>query len=74
VLSALRATDKLSRIKATTQILHESDMKGVNNKGREFPERAMVASTGFAARVIRAEKLAIAARTTLIKAVIITVI
>jgi Zinc knuckle len=48
VLSALRATDELSWIKATTQILLESDMKGVNNKGREYPERAMVASTGFA--------------------------
>jgi gag-polypeptide of LTR copia-type/Zinc knuckle len=48
VLSALRATDDLSWIKATTQILLESDMKGVNNKGREYPERAMVASTGFA--------------------------
>jgi gag-polypeptide of LTR copia-type/GAG-pre-integrase domain len=48
VLSALRATDELSWIKATTQILLESDMKGVNNKGREYPERAMVVSTGFA--------------------------
>jgi gag-polypeptide of LTR copia-type/Zinc knuckle len=47
VLSALCATDELSWIKATTQILLESDMKGVNNKGREYPERAMVASTGF---------------------------
>jgi hypothetical protein len=35
VLSALRATDDLSWIKATTQILLESGMKGVNNKGRE---------------------------------------
>jgi hypothetical protein len=48
VLSALRATDELSWIKATTQILLESDMKGVNNKGRGYPERAMVASTAFA--------------------------
>jgi hypothetical protein len=48
VLSAFRATDDLSWIKATTQILLESGMKGVNNKGREYPERAMVASTGFA--------------------------
>jgi Zinc knuckle len=48
VLSALRVTDELSWIKATTQILLESDMKGVNNKGREYPERAMVSSTGFA--------------------------
>jgi gag-polypeptide of LTR copia-type len=37
VLSALRATDELSWIKATTQILLESDMRGVNNKGREYP-------------------------------------
>jgi Zinc knuckle len=48
VLSELRATDDLSWIKATTQILLESVMKGVNNKGREYPERAMNASTGFA--------------------------
>jgi hypothetical protein len=37
VLSALRATDELSWIKAMTQILLESDMKGVNKKGREYP-------------------------------------
>jgi gag-polypeptide of LTR copia-type len=48
VLSALRATNELSWIKATTQILLKSDIKGFNNKGREYPERAMVASTGFA--------------------------
>jgi gag-polypeptide of LTR copia-type len=48
VLSALRATDELSWIKATTQILLESDMKDINNKGRDYPERAMVVSTGFA--------------------------
>jgi gag-polypeptide of LTR copia-type len=48
VLSALRATDELSWVKATTQILLESDMKGVNNKGRKYPESAMIASTGFA--------------------------
>jgi hypothetical protein len=48
VLSALRATDDLSWIRATTQILLESGMKGVNNKGLEYPRRGMVASTGFA--------------------------
>jgi hypothetical protein len=48
VLSALRASDELSWIKAATQILLESDMKGVNNKGREYSERAMVVSTVFA--------------------------
>jgi hypothetical protein len=47
VLAALRATDELSWIKAMTQILPKSDMKGVNNKDREYPERAMIANTGF---------------------------
>jgi gag-polypeptide of LTR copia-type len=56
VLSALRATQELSWIKATTQILLESDMKGVKNKGREYPERAMVASTGFSGTCYTCEK------------------
>jgi hypothetical protein len=47
VLSALRFIDNLSWIKATTQILFESELKGVNNNGPERSERAMVASNGF---------------------------
>jgi hypothetical protein len=47
MLSALRIMEDLIRIKATTQILLESDMKGADNKCREYPERAMIASTGF---------------------------
>jgi Zinc knuckle len=47
VLSALRVIDKLSWTKATTQILLESELKGVNNNGQERPERAMVANNGF---------------------------
>jgi gag-polypeptide of LTR copia-type len=74
VLSALRGTDKVSWMKATTQILLESDMKGANNKGREYPERAMVASTGFSGICYTCGEAAIAARITLIKVVIITVI
>jgi gag-polypeptide of LTR copia-type len=47
VLSALRVIDNLIWIKATTQILLESEVKGVNNNGPELPERAMVANNGF---------------------------
>jgi hypothetical protein len=47
VLSALRVIDKVSCIKATTQILLESDLKGVNNNWPERPKRAMVANNGF---------------------------
>jgi hypothetical protein len=47
VLSALRVMDNLSCTKATTQILLESELKGVNNNGSERPERAMVANNGF---------------------------
>jgi gag-polypeptide of LTR copia-type/Zinc knuckle len=47
VLSALRVIDNLSWTKATTQILLESELKGVNNNGPERPERAMVANNGF---------------------------
>jgi hypothetical protein len=47
VLSALRVIDNLSWTKATTQILLESELKGVKNNGPERPERAMVASNGF---------------------------
>jgi gag-polypeptide of LTR copia-type len=39
VLSALRVIDNLSWTKATTQILLESELKGVNNNGPERPER-----------------------------------
>jgi hypothetical protein len=46
-LSALLVIDNLSWTKATTQILLESELKGVNNNGPERPERAMVASNGF---------------------------
>jgi hypothetical protein len=47
VLSALRVTDKLSCTKATTQILLELELKGVNKIGAERPDRAMVANNGF---------------------------
>jgi hypothetical protein len=47
VLSALRVIDNLSWTKATTQILLESELKGVNNNVPERPERAMVANNGF---------------------------
>jgi hypothetical protein len=41
------AEHKLSCTKATTQILLESDLKGVNKNGPEHPERAMVANSGL---------------------------
>jgi gag-polypeptide of LTR copia-type len=47
VLSALRVLDNLSWTKATTQILLESELKGVNNNGPERPKRAMVANNRF---------------------------
>jgi hypothetical protein len=47
VFSALRVIDNLSWTKATTQILLESELMGVNNNGPERPERAMVANNGF---------------------------
>jgi hypothetical protein len=47
VLSALRVIDNLSRTKATTQILLESELMGVSNNGPERPERAMVANNVF---------------------------
>jgi hypothetical protein len=47
VLSALRVIGNLSRTKATTQILLESELKGFNNNDLERPERAMVANNGF---------------------------
>jgi Zinc knuckle len=47
VLSALRVIDKFSWTKATTQILLESELKGVNNSGQQRPERAMVANNRF---------------------------
>jgi hypothetical protein len=47
VLSALRFIDNLSWSKATTQILLEPELKGVNNNGPERLERAMVANNGF---------------------------
>jgi gag-polypeptide of LTR copia-type len=47
VLSALRFIDNLSWTKATTQILLESELKGVNHNGPERPERAMVANNRF---------------------------
>jgi gag-polypeptide of LTR copia-type len=46
VLSALRVIDNLSWTKATTQILLESELKGINNNEPERPERAMVANNG----------------------------
>jgi hypothetical protein len=66
ILSALRVIDKLSWTKATTQILLEAELKGVNNNGPELPERAMVANDGSPAPVTHAARLVIAARTTLI--------
>jgi hypothetical protein len=48
-LLAPRVIENLSWIKATTQILIESELKGVNNNGPELPERAMVANNGFTA-------------------------
>jgi gag-polypeptide of LTR copia-type len=47
VLSELRVIDNLSWTKATTQILLESALKGLNNNGPERPKRAMVANNGF---------------------------
>jgi gag-polypeptide of LTR copia-type len=47
VLSAFRVIDNLGWTKATTQILLESELKGVNKNGPERPERAMVANNGF---------------------------
>jgi Zinc knuckle len=47
VLPALRVIDNRSCTKATTQILLESELNGVNNNGPERPERAMVANNGF---------------------------
>jgi Zinc knuckle len=47
VLSALRVIDNLRWTKGTTQILLESELKGVNNNGPERPERAMFANNGF---------------------------
>jgi hypothetical protein len=47
VLSALRVMDNLSRAKATTQILLESELKGVSNNRSERPERAMVVNNGL---------------------------
>jgi gag-polypeptide of LTR copia-type/Zinc knuckle len=47
VLLARRVIDNLSCTKATTQILLESELKGVNNNEPERPERAMVANNGF---------------------------
>jgi hypothetical protein len=47
VLSALRVIDNLCWTKATTQILLESELKGVNNNGPERPDRAMAANNGF---------------------------
>jgi hypothetical protein len=45
--SALPVIDNLSWTKATTQILLESELKGVKKNGPERPERAMVANNGF---------------------------
>jgi hypothetical protein len=42
VLSALRVIDNFSWTKATTQILLESELKGVNNNRPERLERAIV--------------------------------
>jgi gag-polypeptide of LTR copia-type/Zinc knuckle len=47
VLSAIRVIDRLCWTKATTQILLESELKGVNNNGPERQERTMVANNGF---------------------------
>jgi gag-polypeptide of LTR copia-type len=47
ILSALRVIDNLSWTKATTQILLESELKGVNSNGPERPERAVVANNRF---------------------------
>jgi Zinc knuckle len=47
VLSALRVIDNLSWTKAKTQILLESELKGVNSNGPERPECAMVPNKGF---------------------------
>jgi gag-polypeptide of LTR copia-type len=47
VFSALRFIDNLSWTKAATQILLESELKGVNNNGPERRERALVANNGF---------------------------
>jgi hypothetical protein len=74
VLSALRATDDLSWIKATTQILLESDMKASTKRVASTLSPPWFPALDLPAHVIRAERLAIAALTTLIKLVIITVI
>jgi hypothetical protein len=47
VLLALRVIDNLSWTKVTTQILLESELKGVSNNGLELPERFMIANNGF---------------------------
>jgi hypothetical protein len=47
VLSALRVIDNISWTKATTQILLESELKGVNNNKPERPEGAMAANNVF---------------------------
>jgi hypothetical protein len=65
-LSALRVIDNLSWSKATTHILLESELRGVNNNGPELPERAMVANNGFTGTCYTCGRLIIAARTTLI--------
>jgi gag-polypeptide of LTR copia-type len=66
VLSVLRVINNFSWTKSTTQILLESELKVVNNKGPERPERAMFANNGFTGTCIHAARLVIAARTTLI--------
>jgi hypothetical protein len=47
VFSALRVLDNLSWTKATTQILLESELKGVKDNEPERPEHAMIANNGF---------------------------
>jgi hypothetical protein len=47
VLSPLRVIDNLSWTKATTLILLESELKGINNNGPELPERAMASNNRF---------------------------
>jgi hypothetical protein len=47
VISAYRFIDNFSWTKATTQIMFESELKGVNNNGPERPDRAMVVNNGF---------------------------
>jgi hypothetical protein len=47
VLSALRDLKILNCTKVMTQILLESELKGVNNNGPKRPQRAMVSNNGF---------------------------